>query len=261
MVAAAVRGKRRRAANEPHWAPAPIVWPEAVLQPRRPPALVYLDLNHWINMAKVIAGKVSPAGYDDLHGAALRACEVGRARFVLSASVVQEPWAIPDPRQRRDVAGVMEELTDFAILASPVDLMRVELLASVAGILGDSPYSVGTFPLVGTSVLHAFGKKGGLKIVDKRGVDKTAEFLAADGDKAREQLAQMQRVAERALLVGPEDAEVPDLRANGYRPEIPTTQLEENALIEQHFADNQLTDEWRRRRIRDVLLAREVASS
>jgi hypothetical protein len=33
-----------------------IVWPPRVVQPARPPALVYLDLNHYINLARTAAG-------------------------------------------------------------------------------------------------------------------------------------------------------------------------------------------------------------
>lgn len=39
-----------------------IVWPPRVVQPVRPPALVYLDLNHYINLARTAAGMETPDG-------------------------------------------------------------------------------------------------------------------------------------------------------------------------------------------------------
>lgn len=259
-VAAHMDEGRRRAASvpEPHWVAVPSVWSGAVMVPARPPALVYLDLNHWINLAKVVAGKVAPAGYTDLLPAVRRANVDRRATLVLSSSLVQEIWNIADPRQRMDLVGVIEDLTDFHILASPVDLMRVELLASVAELVGDAPPDVGTFPLVGTSLLHAFGMKGGLKIVDGEGRDRTLETLKG-GDELRVRWPEIEREAERRLLAGPQDDELANLRAHGYRPEISRKQIVDNAMIEQDFADRLLTDRWRRGRIRDVLAAREVS--
>jgi hypothetical protein len=50
-----------------------IVWPPRVIQPARPPILVYLDLNHYINLARTAAGLEAPDGYDGLLRAATAA--------------------------------------------------------------------------------------------------------------------------------------------------------------------------------------------
>jgi hypothetical protein len=39
---------------------AEIVWPPRIVQPARPPALVYLDLNHYIYLARAAAGLTAP---------------------------------------------------------------------------------------------------------------------------------------------------------------------------------------------------------
>jgi hypothetical protein len=44
-----------------------VVWPLRLIQPARPPSLVYLDLNHYINLAKVRIGN-APQGYPELLG-------------------------------------------------------------------------------------------------------------------------------------------------------------------------------------------------
>lgn len=47
--------------------PPDIVWPPRILKPSRPPALVYLDLNHYIYLARAAAGDATvPAGYGAL---------------------------------------------------------------------------------------------------------------------------------------------------------------------------------------------------
>jgi hypothetical protein len=51
---------------------AEIVWPR-VIQPARPPALVCLDLNHYINLARTAVGLDTPDGYDGLLRAATAA--------------------------------------------------------------------------------------------------------------------------------------------------------------------------------------------
>ena len=48
-----------------------IVWPPRVVRPARPPALVYIDLNHYINLARTAAGLETPEGYEDLLRAVL----------------------------------------------------------------------------------------------------------------------------------------------------------------------------------------------
>jgi len=73
-----------------------------------------------------------------------------------------------------------------------------------------------------------------------------------------QQLRELEHQAERALIAGPSDEEVPAMRERGYAPEVPRKSLAGNVRIEQHFADEQLSESWRRGRLRDVLLAREV---
>src|SRR5690606_32896496 len=81
--------------------------------------------------------------------------------------------------------------------------------------------------LVGESILHAMGRVGGLRIM-RDGVDVTADMIAND-PSLRDQLTEMERMAEKSLLAGPADADIPALRDGGYRPEIPQQQVRDNA--------------------------------
>jgi hypothetical protein len=64
---------------------------------------------------------------------ALEACPAARsaglAHFVLSGTIYAEMLKIKDPAQRQTLAGVMEELTDFATLVSRVVAMECEISA------------------------------------------------------------------------------------------------------------------------------------
>jgi hypothetical protein len=76
-----------------------IVWPPRVVQPTRPPALVYLDLNHFIYMARTAVGLAAPDGYDGLLRAATAARRQDRAVFPLSGTHYVEMSGIRDPAQ------------------------------------------------------------------------------------------------------------------------------------------------------------------
>lgn len=85
-----------------------IVWPPRVVQSARPPALVYLALNHYINLARTAACLETPDGYDGLLRAATAARQHDR---VVSRCLERTTWSgILDPAQRTAVAEVMESL-------------------------------------------------------------------------------------------------------------------------------------------------------
>jgi hypothetical protein len=108
-----------------------IVWPPRVVQPARPPALVYLDLNHYINLARTAAGLETPDGYDGLLRAATIARQQDRAVFPLSGTHYVEMSGILDPAQRTAVAEVMESLSGFRVLLGRVTLAELEIDAMI----------------------------------------------------------------------------------------------------------------------------------
>ena len=70
-----------------------LVWPSELVLPPRPPAVVYLDQNHFVNMARIVAGK-SASGYAELLQACRKSLREGRAIFPLSATHLMETAAI-----------------------------------------------------------------------------------------------------------------------------------------------------------------------
>jgi hypothetical protein len=81
------------------------------------------------------------------------------------------------------------------------------------------------------------------------------------GDEAYENLmAEMNLFAERALLAGPADDEIPSLRTNGYAPESTHEIAERRAQQEREQAARlDAEPRWRRGRLRDVVGARELS--
>ena len=118
-------------------APFPaIVWPPRVLQPPRPPALIYLDLNHYIYLARMVAGETVPDGYGNLLQTARTARHRGQALFPLSGTHYAEMSGIQDPRQRAAVADVMQELSGFQVLLGRVTIAELEIDGMLDALLG-----------------------------------------------------------------------------------------------------------------------------
>src|SRR5690242_8277946 len=107
-------------------APA-LVWPSLLQLPSDAVKIVYLDLNHWIYLAQAATGIPQKKSAVVALEACRSARRCGATMFVLSGTHYAEMLKIRDPAQRRNIADVMEELTDFATLVSRVVVMEVEL--------------------------------------------------------------------------------------------------------------------------------------
>jgi hypothetical protein len=206
-----------------------MVWAD-ITRPSVP--LVYLDLNHYIQLAKAsraAAGHTSETGrairvlpgYEALLASARRAKLKRRAVFPLSSVHCMEvAHAVPSPRQRGHVADIMEELSDFAYILGRSSLVQLEISAGLDKHYG-RPASYEAAPLLKNSALWAFGRNSGYKFVNEyTGEDLEPRLRKELGDETFEnQLAEMDYIRERKLLEGPQDAEIADLRENGYPPE------------------------------------------
>lgn len=248
--------------------PEELVWANVT---RPPVPLVYLDLNHYIGLARAnLAAKAAPGGkavrglpgYPELLDAARKAKREGRAVFPLSAiHFIEVAHSVPSPRQRRHVADVMEELSDFAYILGRPTLVQIEIANGLDKIYG-APTSYEPVPLLRKSALWAFGRNGGFRFIDERS-GKDLEPLLRDelGDEEFDKrLVKMNRLSERKLLEGPRDDQVADLRQLGYAPETYEVgarsrldfELETSTILQ----DNPV---WRRGRLRDLIFGRDVA--
>ncbi|WP_350005751.1 hypothetical protein [Pseudarthrobacter sp. WHRI 8279] len=240
----------------------------------RPPVpLVYLDLNHYIQLAKAsraAAGhttgsgkaiKVLP-GYDALLESARRAKLERRALFPLSSVHFMEvAHAVPSPRQREHVADIMEELSDFTYILGRPFLVQLEITAGLDKLYG-TPASYASAPLLQKTALWAFGYSGEFRFVNEyTGEDLENRLRTEWGEETfEERLAEMDYIRERKLLEGPQDAEIADLRKRGYAPE--TYEIGAENRLDFELATSTFLEtnpSWRRGRLRDLVFGREIA--
>ena len=165
----------------------------------RPPVpLVYLDLNHYIQLAKAsraAAGHTTGAGkairvlpgYEALLESARRAKLERRAVFPLSSVHFMEvAHAVPSPRQREHVADTMEELSDFTYILGRPSLTKLEITAGLDKLHG-TPVSYESAPLLQNSALWAFGRNSGFRFVNEYTGEDLEPLLRKElGDEAFE---------------------------------------------------------------------------
>jgi hypothetical protein len=238
------------------------VWPNALVPPARDARLVYLDLNHWINLAKAAVGHADGARFRGALDALREAKSSGAYAFPLSATHYMEMMGITDPRQRFDVAAVMEELSGFASLVCRSIVMRLELEAAIDAVAHPRPQPYAQVPVLGQGVLQAFGKRGGLRIRSQAGEDVT-EAARLQWPHGPEDFDRWQSNAElqldRSVLRGPTDAEAPTLRASGWDPTAARRTADQRAAQEREQAARLAAEpRWRRGRLRDVVSVRYV---
>lgn len=241
---------------------AGLAWPTTLYRPEASPQRwVYLDLNHFIYLARSVAGDpTTPPGYDDLWATSCAAVKGGRVLFPLSAVHVFEMTRIKDPRQRRDVASVMERLSSFQYLLGHVEVARHEIEAAFDAALGTTT-SLPRTPLIRTGVAYAFGKELTWNVRNEDGSDASQAIRARVGDEEYEALrTRITLEGERGLLTGPADKDLPALRKSGYAPERAFASTDSRLAFEQDLTQRLSADQtnWRAGRPRDVIAAREL---
>ena len=226
-------------------------------------SVVYLDLNHWIALAKAAIGHPDGTKTRSALKAIRELHASGQMLLPLSSTHYLEMNRIRSARQRFDVAGVMEELSDFACLMDRTLVIRLELQEAFCRLLGESVRTYSALPLLGHGALQAFGMRGGLRIRNQEGKDVTEDARARwpEGPEAFDtwQLDAERRL-NRALLAGPKEDERQELREAGWSPEKAMEVGEKRAQQENDQA-KLLSEEprWRRGRLRDVVAARYLA--
>lgn len=247
-----------------HRSESPYIWPPRLYRPSYDHTLVYLDLNHWIYLAQAATGHSQGPRYERALEVLREAKRSGRFLFVLSGAHYMEIAGITDPRQRRDIADVMEELSDFRTIVSRAGLIKLELEAALDQLI--APRAQPLYPevrLLGNGVFHAFGMRGGIIFRNAEGEDVTAQARleypeGPDAFDRWKREAELQ--TERSLLRGPTDEEEAELRANGWRPEVARQIAEQRAEAEREQTERFNTEggRWRRGRTRDVVAGRHL---
>ena len=238
--------------------PPALVWPRLLELPSDNVHVVYLDLNHWIYLAQASVGHSKGSSFVRALEACRAARSAGTAVFVLSGTHYMEMLKIKDPAQRRAIADVMEQLTNFAALVSRVVVMELELTGMLDR-FATEPSPLPIISLIGRGCGHAFGRQTGFKIMGPSGdeADRVRERVGAKAFDDRVDQANL--LFERSVLRGPTDDEVENLRALGWNPEA-LKQVAERRAAEERDQTLRLDGggPWRQSRLRDVVSAREL---
>jgi hypothetical protein len=239
-----------------------LIWPSALTLPTTGRPLVYLDLNHWISLAKAAVGHAQGGSLVGTLDACRSAVRMGAATFVLGSAHYSELLKIESRRQRHDVGGVMEELSQFKTLLSRASIMKLELSAALDYVLGLESRDA-ECPLVGYGVMHAFGLPAGhFRIKDRSSGEDVTEVVRQQYGPERfdAYMAEALIGLERGALRGPkDDEELGKLRGLGYDPQR-ALQVARNRADEEAAQRLRLDGDgpWRRHRLQDVVAAREL---
>ncbi len=114
--------------------------------------IVYLDLNHWINMAKEIKKGGSPL-FDRLASLSQRK----KIAIPASGVLLMELLAVKNPDQREDVGAVIKRLTDRFIIRDFDSVLHMEVANAVAEHYGDIRRISLPAMAFGVGYLEAFG--------------------------------------------------------------------------------------------------------
>ena len=237
-------------------------WPRTL---RRPPDLriVYLDLNHWIALAKAYSGHKDGREQRDILDRLLQSVQASEAVYPISFGIYVEILKIRDRRRRSDLRKVIEHLGWFTVVTGRHIVVAHEIEALLDDLHGPSPDPINTMNYLDWGVFRAWGMHGGLKVVDRQGEDVTSsarQRYAGGPDEFDRILNESVLELNREILDGPSPENEPGLRADGYQPELILNAFEQEASAESQWA--RLLDEqprWRRGRLRDAVSAREVA--
>lgn len=248
----------------------------------RPPRLtlpaattVYLDLNHWVALAKANTGHRDGWEFKPI----LEACADAASRdvaFPISGVTYIEVSKIKDPRQRRDLADVITLLSGYTSVLSHPLIVRLELDAAISSRLGVPSRATQDLPYLGSGVGWAFGGRLTPTFTDATGQDRRAELMATM--QGQQLIRDMILDFEYYALSGPDDEEAEELRADGWSPDAAwqtalqraeservqaglfdaVHQGEGSTEAERRAAEATDRRDWRRGRLRDAIAVREL---
>ena len=233
-------------------------WPRTLRTEHPFGKMVYLDLNHWIELAKALSGHQE--GRKNLNTLTTfeQAVADEAVVFPLSFTTLLEISKIRNRRQRRNLREVIELLSRYYVATSLSIVECHEVEALLDNTVGVNPKPIGFNDYLDWGVLRAVGMNGRLRIRDKSGEDVTRQFrksLPPERAKFFDECVANAYVEMNRQLI---ESAGPDF---GEQAKGSTFQLVEgNALFEEELVGllNQ-NPRWRRGRIRDVVAARHMA--
>ena len=231
--------------------------------------LIYLDLNHWINLSKCKSGHKDGQRYRAAFDACAAAVDGGSVLFPLSMSTIMEINAIQNPQQRLWLRRTIEQLSRFRTVLSRAVTATLEFEQVLANQLDSIRLRTAPLDYVGVGVGWAVGRHIDPSVIDEQGRDVTTEAFSSLPPEIRPFMDPdfVSYTLTGLVIEGPSDpSEEEDLRAHGWNPQGLTEMMENRALLESQFmihldeyiATDPSRVNWRRGRLRDVISAREL---
>ena len=238
------------------------VWPRTLYRRRPDRTLVYLDLNHWISLAKAHSGHRDGVQHRIALHKCIDAVESGRIIFVLSSVSYLEIANNRDYQQRRALRDVVELLTRYNVVASRPTIYVHEVEATLDNIGLRNPRPVRRRSYLDWGILNALGMNDKITVRTRDGADVTEEVRAAhpEGPEAFDNhIVRLYIQMNRAVIDGPTPEEMETLQQEGWRPQATLAACKGTASNEAELGRKlDKTPKWRRGRIRDVIATREL---
>lgn len=214
---------------------------------------VYLDQWVWVRLASAAIGQ--PREPSDAHVlAAVRHASQAGVVFPLSVTHYHETSRITHPRQRADLARTMVSISHCRTLCSGRILLRHQFLEAMHLSFGKPAFRPTPPQPLGIGVGWAFtGRRLQPQLREPSGpIDPASRPWMPDFLRKAAQFTEYQ------MLAGPQDAEVPELRRLGYRPEEVEKGSRSRVDWEAFYADLLAGDPISRAELRVRVQAREI---
>lgn len=242
------------------------------------PELIYLDLNHWINLSKARIGQEAGA-YSDLLRELRVAGASGRAVVPISSTHYMEISRIASAQRRADLGLVMGEISGYVTLTPRETFLRYQFRRLLAEELRTG-YAVPPPPVTGHGFSHAFGQPPKIWLQANRAVlasatvARVAEFIprleqfigfgwkfAASG-RARTAMELIDEAMDGAgqfgMLMGPSDKKDPELLKLGFNPSAAYEVIESITRREEDLAQQLAAEPKWQQRLDDIIEARAL---
>ncbi len=196
------------------------LWPKTLSVPTPPPKLIYLDLNHWIQLSKAHAGHRDGNNYKEILAACRKAVMDGTAVFPLSLHTYMEISRIKH-RQRRDLCEVVEEISRFMVVTPRHVVAEHEVETLLDQIVGPSPQPISTMNYLNSGGYQGLGIVGGIKLETASGKDATSglQRLLDDPQAWDTLLQEVGLHLNRKEIEGPTPKEELKLQEQGWNPD------------------------------------------
>ena len=231
--------------------------------------LVYLDLNHWINLSKWISGHRDGPRYRTVFDACVTAVSEGNAEFPISFPLLMEIHAIRNRQQRLWLRRVMERISRWRAVLPRDVIAALEFEQVLAARLGNMRLRTAPLQYVGNGVGWATGQRFVPSVIDKQGRDVTTETFSRMPPGIRMSFTPqyISDLLTKMTIEGPANPlEEKELRANGWNPEglrdlyDHRVRLETQLVtdLDEYQAGDSSPVNWRKGRLRDFVSGREL---